>query len=126
MSKQTRKPFPSQANFSAKYVLELVHRDTCGPFTPPTSAGNKYFFLLVDDCRHYMWVYLLRTKDKAFEVFKKFNKLVENGSEHKIKVFKNDHGGELCSNIFKSYCEEAGIQRHYTAPYSPQQNGVVE
>ena len=27
---------------------------------------------------------------------------------------------------FASYCADNGIQRHYSAPYSPQQNGVVE
>ena len=27
---------------------------------------------------------------------------------------------------FLEYCSERGIKRHLTAPYSPQQNGVVE
>jgi transposase InsO family protein len=27
---------------------------------------------------------------------------------------------------FASYCTDEGIQRHYSAPYSPQQNGIVE
>ena len=27
---------------------------------------------------------------------------------------------------FTAYCTDEGIQRHYSAPYSPQQNGVVE
>lgn len=126
MSKQTRKPFPSQANFNAKSVLELIHGDICGPFTPPTPVGNKYFFLLVDDCSRYMWAYMLKSKDEAFEAFKRFKKLVENDSESKLKVFRTDRGGEFCSNNFKDYCEETGIRRHYTTPYSPQQNGVVE
>lgn len=26
----------------------------------------------------------------------------------------------------RSICEETGLERHYTSPYSPQQNGVVE
>ena len=30
------------------------------------------------------------------------------------------------SAIFADICEVAGIRRHLTAPYSPQQNGVVE
>ncbi|GKA18529.1 putative RNA-directed DNA polymerase [Tanacetum coccineum] len=30
------------------------------------------------------------------------------------------------SNDFAKFCEENGIARHLTAPYSPQQNGVVE
>jgi transposase InsO family protein len=25
-----------------------------------------------------------------------------------------------------SYCADEGVQRHYSAPYSPQQNGIVE
>lgn len=30
------------------------------------------------------------------------------------------------SKQFIAYCENEGITRHFTAPYSPQQNGVVE
>lgn len=44
MSKQTRKPFPQHANFSATRPLELVHGDLCGPITPSTPGGNKYIF----------------------------------------------------------------------------------
>jgi transposase InsO family protein len=27
---------------------------------------------------------------------------------------------------FASYCVDEGVQRHYSASYSPQQNGIVE
>lgn len=30
------------------------------------------------------------------------------------------------SSEFKNYCLEAGINKHYTTPYTPQQNGIVE
>lgn len=126
MSKQTRKPFPSKASYTASKVLELVHGDLCGPIEPATAGGNKYFFLLVDDFSRVMWVYLLKSKDEAFGVFKKFRAKVEDGKERKVKVFRSDRGGEFSSNEFKSYCEEVGIERHFTAPYTPQQNGVVE
>lgn len=126
MSKQTRRPFPDKANFMAKTKLELVHADLCGPISPPTSAGNRYFMLLVDDFSRVMWAYMLKTKDEALEVFRKFRALVEKGTENRVKALRTDRGGEFCSNRFKAYCEDAGIQRHYTAPYTPQQNGVVE
>lgn len=126
MSKQSRKPFPGQANYSAKGVLELVYGDICGPISPPTSAGNKYFLLLVDDYSRVMWGYMLKSKDEAFIAFKKFQALVENGKDKKVQVFRTDRGGEFCSKQFNSYCEETGITRQFTAPYSPQQNGVVE
>ncbi|KAG7536831.1 Integrase catalytic core [Arabidopsis suecica] len=35
-------------------------------------------------------------------------------------------GGEFVSHEFQGYCDKYGIKRHLTAPYSPQQNGVVE
>lgn len=43
-----------------------------------------------------------------------------------IKRLRTDRGGEFTSNKFKDFCETSGIQRHMTAPYTPQQNGVVE
>lgn len=126
MSKQTRRKFPQQSLFHAKEKLELIHGDLCGPITPTTQAGNKYFFLLVDDYSRKMWVYMLKEKSEAFEVFKKFRSMVEKESGCEIKVFRTDRGGEFCSNDFTNYCELAGISRQYTAPYTPQQNGVVE
>lgn len=62
MAKQIRKSFPDKANYSAKKVLELVHGDLCGPISPETPAGNKFFFLLVDDYSRIMWVYFLKSK----------------------------------------------------------------
>lgn len=126
MSKQTRNSFPSQSNYCAKKVLELIHADLCGPIMPATPAGNKYFFLLVDDFSRVMWVYMLKSKDEAFDAFRKFRAQIEDGPEKKIKTLRTDRGGEFMSKQFLSYCEEAGIYRQFTAPFSPQQNGVVE
>jgi hypothetical protein len=44
----------------------------------------------------------------------------------KLKALRNDRGGEFTSNEFKSFCKLNGIKHYLTAPYSPQQNGVVE
>ncbi|KAI3523596.1 hypothetical protein L1887_01838 [Cichorium endivia] len=126
VGKQTRSSFPTHTNYRAKKRLELIHGDLCGPVSPPTPSGNRYFMLLVDDYSRVMWVYLLKTKDEAFQVFKNFRNLVENETGEKLKVFRTDRGGEFLSNQFTTYCKETGLERHYTSPYSPQQNGVVE
>ena len=73
-----------------------------------------------------MWVYMIKTKDEALTAFKVFKAAAENESREKIQVLRTDRGGEFCSKEFTGICETMGIQRHYTAPYSPQQNGVVE
>lgn len=44
----------------------------------------------------------------------------------KSKHLWADHGGEFLSKEFTQFCENEGIERHLTAPYTPQQNGVVE
>nr|GFA00891.1 zinc finger, CCHC-type [Tanacetum cinerariifolium] len=41
-------------------------------------------------------------------------------------MLRTDRGGEFTSNEFNQFCKENGIARQLTAPYSPQQNGVVE
>jgi transposase InsO family protein len=35
-------------------------------------------------------------------------------------------GGGVTTKLFKEYCDELGIRHELTAPYTPQQNGVVE
>ncbi|KAL0443704.1 UNVERIFIED_CONTAM: Retrovirus-related Pol polyprotein from transposon TNT 1-94 [Sesamum latifolium] len=52
--------------------------------------------------------------------------MVENQSGFRIKALRSDRGGEFTSNEFKIFCEQNGIHRPMTTPYSPQQNGVAE
>ena len=47
--KQRRVPFPQKALGRSTEVLRLLHGDICGPITPATPSGNRYFLLLVDD-----------------------------------------------------------------------------
>ncbi|KAJ4740894.1 Transposon Ty1-H Gag-Pol polyprotein [Rhynchospora pubera] len=126
VGKQRRSPFPQEAMFRAKEVLELVHGDLCGPIVPMTPAGNKFFLLMVDDYSRYMWIVLLKSKDMAFQAFKEIKIAAELEANAKLKAFRTDRGGEFRSNEFTSYCKQVGIKRYLTAPYSPQQNGVVE
>ncbi|KAE8732520.1 Detected protein of unknown function [Hibiscus syriacus] len=67
-----------------------------------------------------------REKYEAFELFKKFKVLVEKTTMHYIKALRSDRGGEYMSTAFTKYCEQQGIKRFLTAPYSGQQNGVAE
>ena len=68
----------------------------------------------------------MKEKSEAFTHFKKFKALMENEIGKTLKVFRSDRGGEFTSLEFNSFCEQNGVKRHLTAPYSPQQNGIVE
>jgi Reverse transcriptase (RNA-dependent DNA polymerase)/Integrase core domain/GAG-pre-integrase domain len=126
IGKQRRSPFPQEAGFRAEKALDLMHGDLCGPFTPPTPASNRYFLLLVDDYSRYMWIELLKYKDEAFSAFEGVKEEVEVEQSTKLKAFRTDRGGEFSSTEFVDYCKRKGVKRYLTAPYSPQQNGVVE
>ena len=68
----------------------------------------------------------MKTKGEAFEKFKTFKVLVEQETHTELRTFRTDRGGEFTSHYFHAYCEKHGIKRDFTAPYSPQHNGVVE
>jgi hypothetical protein len=73
-----------------------------------------------------MWVYLIKTKDEVFNVFKKFKVLVEKQAERAIKILRTDGGGEYTSQDFRDFCTTMGITHEVTAPYTPHHNGLCE
>lgn len=92
-------------------VLEPVHGDLCGPISPSTPVGNKYFLLVVDDYSRYMWVVLLKSKDEALQAFKKMKVAAEVEADAKLKALRMNRESEFVSNKFTAYCEEMGIRR---------------
>nr|GEZ75268.1 zinc finger, CCHC-type [Tanacetum cinerariifolium] len=126
LGKHSRTPFLNQAKFRSKNPLDLVYRDLYGPISPATYSGKKFIFLLVDDCTRFMWAYFLTSKDQTFSTFKEFRQRIEMEMRMKLRMLRTDRGGEFTSNEFTKYCKENGIARQLTAPYSPQQNRVVE
>ena len=105
--------------------LELIHSNIYDLKFIQTRGDKKYFLTLIDDCTRYCYVYLLRSKDEALEMFKHFKNEVENQLDQKIKVIRSDRGGEY-EAPFGDFCSQHGIIHQNTAPYSPQQNGVAE
>jgi transposase InsO family protein len=113
-------------SFRAKERLELVHGDLCGPVTPATPGGRRYFLLLIDDLSRYMWVVVIGTKGEATDAIRRVQAAAEAECDRKLCVLRTDNGGRVTAAEFTSYCADEGVQRHYSMPYSPQQNGIIE
>ena len=127
ISKQRRTPFPSQTSYRADEPLELVvHGDICGLIKSETLGGKTLFLLMVDDKSCFMWLILLQAKSEATKVVKRIQARAEAKCEKKMRVLRTDRDREFTSTSFSKYCDEFGIQRQLTVPYSLQQNGVVE
>jgi transposase InsO family protein len=103
-----------------------VHGDLCGPVTPVTPGGRRYFLLLVDDLSRYMWVVVLGSKGEAAYAIRHAQAAAEAECGHKMRVLHTDNGGDFTVAEFTSYCMDEGVQCHYSAQYSSQQNDVVE
>jgi hypothetical protein len=119
MAKQTRTVFPKAAKWQSEEKLSLVYVDLCGPITPATVGGNRYFMLLVDDYSRWMQVYFLKSKDQACDVFIRFKAEVKNFTVCRIKTLRSDRGGEFLAGVFAGVYEQAGIKRQLRAPYTP-------
>src|SRR5438132_14004926 len=96
-AKQRRAAFPMAAKYRAARLLDLVHRDICGPITPATPGGRCYFLLLVDHQSRYMWVALLSAKGETTVVIKRFKAAAEMEFGRKLRMLLTDNGGEFTS-----------------------------
>ena len=99
--------FPSGSK-RAKQILELLHSDVFGPMKVPSLGKSVYYVSFIDDFTRNTWIYFLKKKSEAFYRFKKFNALMENQIEKKIKVVTTNNGGEFCNKEFKEFCKKCG------------------
>ena len=124
--KQFRESHPSISDTTTSKPLELVHLDLFGPTQVASIGGMKYCFVIVDDFSRYTWVFFLVHKSDTCDIFKAFSKRVENERSLSIVTVHSDHGGEFSSSSFENYCTSKGYTHTFSAPRTPQSNGVVE
>ena len=55
-----------------------------------------------------------------------FIKWAENQLNTKAKRIRSDNGTEFKNKEFDDFLASKGIAHNFSAPYTPQQNGVVE
>jgi len=75
-------------------VLELIHTDICGPITPTSMGGYRYFITFIDDYSRFGWIDLLQEKSSSLDAFKSFKAAIELKTGKKIKCVRFDKGGE--------------------------------
>ncbi|GJR19933.1 zinc finger, CCHC-type containing protein [Tanacetum coccineum] len=126
LGKHSRTQFPNQAKFKSNNpIWELIIMRPCVHKSSHTLL-ERIIFLVSGHLYTSCGPYILTTKDQAFSTFKEFRQQIEMETRMKLRMLRTDRGGEFTSNEFTKYCKENGIARQLTAPYSPQQNGVVE
>jgi transposase InsO family protein len=106
--------------------LELLHMDLFGPVAYLSIGESKYDLVIVDDFSRFTWVFFLQDKSETQGTLKRFLRRAQNEFELKVKKIRSDNGSEFKNLQVEEYLEEEGIKHEFSAPYTPQQNGVVE
>ena len=102
---------------------ERIHIDTSGPF-PSTLGGHQYWVKIKDQFSGMSWNSFVKQKSEVSNVL--LRKLrVFKGIGIQVSYLRCDNAGEHQESL-QLVCEEFGIQLEYTAPSTPQQNGLVE
>ncbi|KAK1649897.1 hypothetical protein QYE76_067702 [Lolium multiflorum] len=124
--KQLKKKHPIKSIVTTSRPLELLHLDLFGPSHYDTLGGSKYGLVIVDDYSRYSWVFLLKSKDETHREFITFAKKAQRMYESEIKAIRTDNGTEFKNYTMQEFVDDEGIKHEFSAPYTPQQNGVVE
>ncbi|KAK1612620.1 hypothetical protein QYE76_036293 [Lolium multiflorum] len=124
--KQLKKKHPIKSIVTTSRPLELLHLDLFGPSHYDTLGGSKYGLVIVDDYSRYSWVFLLKSKDETYREFITFAKKAQRMYESEIKAIRTDNGTEFKNYTMQEFVDDEGIKHEFSAPYTPQQNGVVE
>ncbi|KAD3066376.1 hypothetical protein E3N88_34256 [Mikania micrantha] len=124
--KQHKSSHYAKETNSITTVLHLLHMDLFGPTSVKSLGRKSYCLVVTDDFSRYTWVFFLNTKDETAEILKSFILRVENESDHHVKIIRSDQGTEFKNHVLNSFCESKGITRQFSAPRTPQQNGVAE
>ncbi|GJS41985.1 retrovirus-related pol polyprotein from transposon TNT 1-94 [Tanacetum coccineum] len=112
---------------STTRCLELLHMDLFGPSAVRSYGGNRYTLVIVDDYSRYTWTRFLKDKTEAFDHFEIFSKKIQNQLGCTIVSIRTDHGREFDNEVqFGEFCNANGITHNFSAPRTPQSNGVVE
>lgn len=99
--------------------------DLAGPTRTKSLGEKKYFMVVVNDFLRYTWVAFLRKKSEAFKEFLNIYKRIQVEKYQTINRIQSDHGREFDNHKFSSWCEELGVKHEFSAPKTPQQNGVA-
>lgn len=124
--KLPRDAFKTKNEIHTKAPGEIIHSDVCGPISPNTISGNRYFVTYTDDYSRYSFIQFMKTKDEQEKKFKEFRKLFQVQFSHPIKFLRTDSGGEFTSNAFEEYLKRKGIVHQSKPPRTPQWRGVSE
>jgi len=106
--------------------FELIHFDVWGPTPINSQSGIRWFITFVDDCIRMTWLYTMRHKNDAHNIFPFFYRMVCTQFSLPVKIILSNNGGEYLNSELLSFFQNNGILHETTCLRTPQKNGVAE
>nr|KAJ0204599.1 hypothetical protein LSAT_V11C500239050 [Lactuca sativa] len=100
--------------------------DLFGPIPVRSLGGNKYTLVVVDEFTRFTWVIFLKKKSQDAQEIISLIRKTETLTGLKVKQLRSDHGTEFRNSTLEEFCDHKGIGQNFSAPRTPQQNGVAE
>ena len=104
----------------------FFHCDISGPFQVLSHGGHSYFITFKYDHSSFRFVFFMTNRSEALSKFKILYKLAKKKTGHSLSKLRSDSGREFLSKDFQDFVQLKGIRHELTAPYTPEQNSVVE
>jgi hypothetical protein len=114
---------PKTTKLNASSPGGNFYLDTSGPYSE-TLKRNRYWVKICDQYSGMSWNYFVAEKSQISHVLAQQFKLFK-GHGKKVKYLCLDNAGEHQTELCNT-CAQAGVTLEYTAPSTPQLNGVVE
>ena len=124
--KQKKASFKAINLLKTSKPLELLHMDLFGPIRTRSFGGKKYSLVVVDDFTRFTWILLMESKDETLYLLTRLINKIQNQKNSKVIKIRSDHGTEFENTGVEEFCNQQGIEHNFSAPRTPQQNGVAE
>ena len=105
---------------------QVVCTDLIGPISPPAIGGYSYMSKFTDVRTRLTAVYFIAHKNEAPSSFVNFTQDVVIPLGLRVRRLHTDNGKEYANSDFRDYCKTTGVVQTFTAPHTPQQNGISE
>ena len=125
-AKIARVPLPKEARDHAKKMGHRIYSDVWGPSRHQTIDKKFYYVSFTDDYSRESVIYLMKTKDEAFQKYKLYEAMLAHQRGIQIKTLIIDRGGKYTSTEFNKHLDNQGTNHRLTVHDTPKSNGVAE
>mmetsp|Transcript_10394 Transcript_10394/g.13616 ORF Transcript_10394/g.13616 Transcript_10394/m.13616 type:complete len:214 (+) Transcript_10394:1527-2168(+) len=125
--KATRNHIPTQRDGETVRIINKPFQRvwTVKGELPKDLWGNRYMVSFTCEVTRWSQIYFMKHKSEVKDKLKLFLNWVKK-RKWKVEVLNSDGGGEYVGDEVAELCDDEGIEQQFTAPYTPQHNGISE